>query len=53
MPPATAHEFIVRTKNVVKEYTMGGQTLRALKGLGVWLALGPCFVCVPSHPGCP
>src|ERR671923_1286389 len=35
MSAATSHEYIVRTKNVVKEYTMGGQTLRALKGVNL------------------
>jgi putative ABC transport system ATP-binding protein len=33
MAVATAHEYIVRTKNLAKEYTMGGQTLRALNGV--------------------
>jgi putative ABC transport system ATP-binding protein len=33
MAVATAHEYIVRTKNLAKEYTMGGQTLRALDGV--------------------
>ena len=28
-------EYVVRTKNVVKEFTMGGQTLRALKGINL------------------
>jgi putative ABC transport system ATP-binding protein len=29
----TAYEYIVRTKNLAKEYTMGGQVLRALDGV--------------------
>ena len=33
MSAGSGHEWIVRTKGVVKEYTMGGQTLRALKGV--------------------
>jgi putative ABC transport system ATP-binding protein len=33
MSAATSHEYIVRTKGVVKEYVMGGQALRALKGV--------------------
>jgi putative ABC transport system ATP-binding protein len=33
MSVATAYEYIVRTKNLSKEYTMGGQTLRALDGV--------------------
>lgn len=33
MAVATAYEYIVRTKNLAKEYTMGGQTLRALDGV--------------------
>src|SRR5438067_7601886 len=45
---ATAHEYIVRTKNLAKEYVMGGQTLRALdsvqldirRGEYIWL-MGP------------
>src|ERR1041384_3861024 len=28
-----ANEYVVRTKNVVKEYTMGDQTVRALNGV--------------------
>src|ERR1041385_1841702 len=35
-----AHEFIVRTKNVVKEYVMGGQALRALKGVNLDIRRG-------------
>jgi len=30
---AVKKEYVVRTKDVVKEFTMGGQTLRALKGI--------------------
>src|SRR6058998_1666072 len=33
MAVAVAHEYIVRTKNLAKEYTMGGQVLRALDGV--------------------
>src|SRR5215210_9067626 len=33
MSVATAYEYIVRTKNLSKEYTMGGETLRALDGV--------------------
>src|SRR5437762_6532552 len=33
MAVATAYEYIVRTKNLAKEYSMGGQTLRALDGV--------------------
>ncbi len=33
MSNASAHEYIVRCKNVVKEYVMGGQVLRALQGV--------------------
>jgi putative ABC transport system ATP-binding protein len=33
MAVATAHEYIVRTKNLAKEYVMGGQVLRALDGV--------------------
>ena len=29
----TKKEYVVRTKDLVKEFTMGGQTLRALKGI--------------------
>src|SRR5437879_6360864 len=35
MAVATAHGYIVRTKNRAKEYVMGGQTLRALKGVSL------------------
>jgi putative ABC transport system ATP-binding protein len=28
-----SHEYVVRTKNLVKEYTMGDQTLKALNGV--------------------
>src|SRR5947208_17048434 len=35
-----AHEYIVRTKDLVKEYTMGGQTLRALKGVDLDIRRG-------------
>jgi putative ABC transport system ATP-binding protein len=37
---STAAEYIVRTKGVVKEYTMGGQTLRALKGVDLDIRRG-------------
>ncbi len=30
---ANTKEYVVRTKDVIKEFTMGGQTLRALKGI--------------------
>src|SRR5947199_3301367 len=40
MAAATTHEYIVRTKNVIKEYTMGGQTLRALKGVDLDIRRG-------------
>src|SRR5919205_1005484 len=40
MSVATTHEFIVRTKNVIKEYTMGGQVLRALKGVDLAVRRG-------------
>jgi putative ABC transport system ATP-binding protein len=33
MAVATAYEYIVRTKNLAKEYSMGGQILRALDGV--------------------
>ena len=35
-----AHEYAVKTINVVKEYTMGKQTLRALKGISVDIRTG-------------
>jgi len=35
MPGESGREYIVRTNNVVKEYVMGGQTLRALKGVSL------------------
>ncbi|MCP4642619.1 MAG: ABC transporter ATP-binding protein [bacterium] len=35
-----AHEYAVKTLNVVKEYTMGKQTLRALKGVNVEIRSG-------------
>jgi putative ABC transport system ATP-binding protein len=37
---ATAHEYIVRTKNLAKEYTMGGQTLRALNSVNLDIRRG-------------
>jgi putative ABC transport system ATP-binding protein len=37
---STAAEYIVRTKGVVKEYTMGGQTLQALKGVDLDIRRG-------------
>ncbi|NLC55288.1 MAG: ABC transporter ATP-binding protein [Armatimonadetes bacterium] len=37
---ATAYEYIVRTKDLVKEYTMGGQTLRALNGVSLDIKRG-------------
>src|SRR5918997_4682041 len=40
MSAATSYEYIVRTKGVVKEYTMGGQTLRALKGVDLDIKRG-------------
>src|ERR1700712_1502249 len=40
MSVATSYEYIVRTKGVVKEYTMGGQTLRALKGVDLDIRRG-------------
>src|SRR6476620_540899 len=40
MAVATAYEYIVRTKNLAKEYTMGGQTLRALKGVDLDIRRG-------------
>src|SRR5947208_13713042 len=33
MAVTTAYEYIVRTKNLAKEYVMGGQVLRALDGV--------------------
>ena len=34
--PSTAKkEYVVRTKDVIKEFTMGGQTLQALKGINL------------------
>jgi putative ABC transport system ATP-binding protein len=40
MSAGATHEYIVRTKGVVKEYTMGGQTLRALKGVDLDIRRG-------------
>src|SRR5215210_1631412 len=40
MAVATAHEYIVRTKNLAKEYTMGGQTLRALNAVDLDIRRG-------------
>jgi putative ABC transport system ATP-binding protein len=40
MAVATAHEYIVRTKNLAKEYTMGGQTLRALDAVDLDIRRG-------------
>jgi putative ABC transport system ATP-binding protein len=40
MAVATAHEYIVRTKNLAKEYTMGGQTLRALNAVNLDIRRG-------------
>ena len=40
MSVSNSHEYIVRTKGVVKEYTMGGQTLRALKGVNLDIRRG-------------
>jgi putative ABC transport system ATP-binding protein len=40
MSVSTSAEYIVRTKGVVKEYTMGGQTLRALKGVDLDIRRG-------------
>jgi putative ABC transport system ATP-binding protein len=40
MAVATAHEYIVRTKNLAKEYTMGGQTLRALNDVDLDIRRG-------------
>src|SRR5512146_2811150 len=37
---ATAYEYIVRTKDLVKEYTMGGQVLRALNGVSLDIKRG-------------
>ena len=37
---STAYEYIVRTKDLVKEYTMGGQTLRALDGVSLDIKRG-------------
>jgi len=33
MADAAKREYVVRTKDLVKEFSMGGQTLRALKGI--------------------
>jgi putative ABC transport system ATP-binding protein len=35
-----AYEYIVRTKELIKEYTMGGQTLRALNGVSLDIKRG-------------
>jgi putative ABC transport system ATP-binding protein len=40
MSAGATHEYIVRTKSVIKEYTMGGQTLRALKGVDLDIRRG-------------
>src|SRR2546427_9680495 len=40
MAVATAHEYIVRTKNLAKEYVMGGQTLRALNAVNLDIRRG-------------
>ena len=40
MAVATTHEYIVRTKNLAKEYTMGGQTLRALNAVDLDIRRG-------------
>src|SRR2546425_498901 len=40
MAVATAHEYIVRTKNLAKEYIMGGQTLRALNAVNLDIRRG-------------
>lgn len=40
MSVPSSQEYIVRTKMVVKEYTMGGQTLRALKGVSLDIRRG-------------
>jgi putative ABC transport system ATP-binding protein len=40
MAVATAYEYIVRTKNLAKEYTMGGQTLRALNDVDLDIRRG-------------
>src|SRR5436305_14522595 len=40
MAVAVAHEYIVRTKNLAKEYTMGGQTLRALNAVNLDIRRG-------------
>jgi len=31
--PTARKEYVVRTKDIIKEFTMGGQTLQALKGI--------------------
>jgi len=36
----TTHEFIVRTKGLTKEYTMGDQTVRALRGVNLDIRRG-------------
>src|SRR5438034_10916759 len=40
MAVAVAHEYIVRTKNLAKEYVMGGQTLRALNAVNLDIRRG-------------
>ncbi len=40
MSNGSKNEYIVRTKGVVKEYTMGGQTLQALKGVDLDIRRG-------------
>lgn len=37
---STAYEYIVRTKDLIKEYTMGGQTLKALNGVSLDIRRG-------------
>src|SRR6202049_4583971 len=40
MAVVTAYEYIVRTKNLAKEYVMGGQTLRALDNVQLDITRG-------------
>jgi putative ABC transport system ATP-binding protein len=37
---STAYEYSVRTKDLIKEYTMGGQTLKALNGVSLDIRRG-------------